>query len=205
MKTPQNRYLLTYLLHLITPPANASLLMPPTRCVAPLTRSDPVCLASRQAGIEGVPMSKTGTSMQVDRELTKRLVRSFAPPVALPEQLRNDLVSAYSARLYGAPGRVSLDTLRIIWPALLGSAARSALHGAVLCSIPVHSLLRNESSLLARTQRRFAHHTYPFLPMRNFFINTNAILVHQPARSEHQPDNAARAHDISSSCKATPI
>ena len=88
-------------------------------------------------------MSKTGTRMQVDRELTKRLMRSFAPPVALPEQLRNDLVSAYSARLYGAPGRVSLDTLRIIWPALLGSAARSALHGAVLCSIPVHSLLRN--------------------------------------------------------------
>ena len=133
--------------------------------------------------------------MQVDRELTKRLMRSFAPPVALPEQLRNDLVSAYSARLYGAPGRVSLDTLRIIWPALLGSAARSALHGAVLCSIPVHSLLRNESNLLARTQRRFAQHTYPFLPMRNFFINSNAILVHQPARPEHQPYNAARAHD----------
>ena len=142
--------------------------------------------------------------MQVDRELTKRLVRSFAPPVALPEQLRNDLVSAYSARLYGAPGRVSLDTLRIIWPALLGSAARSALHGAVLCSIPVHSLLRNESSLLARTQRRFAHHTYPFLPMRNFFINTNAILVHQPARAEHQPHTAGRAHD-SISCKAKSV
>ena len=150
-------------------------------------------------------MSKTGTRMQVDRELTKRLMRSFAPPVALPEQLRNDLVSAYSARLYGAPGRVSLDTLRIIWPALLGSAARSALHGAVLCSIPVHSLLRNESSLLARTQRRFAQHTYLFLPMRNFFINSNAILVHQPARPEHQPYNAARAHDISSPCKAMPI
>jgi hypothetical protein len=151
-----------------------------------------------------VPMSKTGTRMQVDRELTKRLMRSFAPRVALPEQLRNDLVSAYSARLYGAPGRVSLDTLRIIWPALLGSAARSALHGAVLCSIPVHSLLRNESSLLARTQRRFAQHTYPFLPMRNFFINSNAILVHQPARPEHQPYNAARAHDISIPCKAMP-
>ena len=150
-------------------------------------------------------MSKIGTRMQMDRELTKRLMRSFAPPVALPEQLRNDLVSSYSARLYGAPGRVSLDTLRIIWPALLGSAARSALHGAVLCSIPVHSLLRNESSLLARTQRRFAQHTYPFLPMRNFFINSNAILVHQPARPEHQPYNAARAHDISSPCKAMPI
>jgi hypothetical protein len=149
-------------------------------------------------------MTTTGTTMHVDRELTQRLMRSFAPPVALPEQLRNELVSTYSARLYGAPGRVSLDTLRIIWPALLGSAARAALRGTVLCSIPVHSLLRNESSLLARTQRRFAHHTYPFLPMRNFFINTNAILVHQPARAEHQPHTAGRAHD-SSSCKAKSV
>ena len=149
-------------------------------------------------------MIATGTTVHVDRELTQRLMRSFAPPVALPEQLRNELVSTYSARLYGAPGRVSLDTLRIIWPALLGSVARAALRGTVLCSIPVHSLLRNESSLLARTQRRFAHHTYPFLPMRNFFINTNAILVHQPARAEHQPHTAGRAHD-SISCKAKSV
>ena len=146
-------------------------------------------------------MTTTGTTMHVDRELTQRLMRSFAPPVALPEQLRNELVSTYSARLYGAPGRVSLDTLRIIWPALLDSAARAALRGNVLCSIPVHLLLRNESSLLARTQHRFSHHTYPFLPMRNFFINTNAILVHQPARAEHQHHTAGRAHD-SSSCQA---
>ena len=148
-----------------------------------------------------MPMTTTGTTVHVDRELTQRLMRSFAPPVALPEQLRNELVSTYSARLYGAPGRVSLDTLRIIWPALLDSAARAALRGNVLCSIPVHLLLRNESSLLARTQHRFSHHTYPFLPMRNFFINTNAILVHQPARAEHQHHTAGRAHD-SSSCEA---
>ena len=48
MKTPQNRYLLTYLLHLITPPANASLLMPPTRCVGAANALGPClpCLAS---------------------------------------------------------------------------------------------------------------------------------------------------------------
>ena len=77
-------------------------------------------------------MTTTGTTIHVDRELTQGLMRSFAPPVALPEQLRNELVSTYSARLYGAPGRVSLDTLRIIWPALLDSAARAALRGNVL-------------------------------------------------------------------------
>ena len=148
-----------------------------------------------------MPMTTTGSTIHVDRELTQRLVRSFAPSVTLAEELQNELVSTYSVRLYGAPGRVSLDTLRIIWPALLSSAARATLRGTVLCSIPFHSLLRNESSLLARTQRRFAHHTYPFLPMRNFFINTNAILVHQPARAEHQPHTAGRAHD-SSLCKA---
>ena len=82
-------------------------------------------------------MTTTGTTMHVDRELTQRLMRSFAPPVALPEQLRNELVSTYSARLYGAPGRVSLT--RSESSGLLSSVLPLVPLCAALCSAAFQS------------------------------------------------------------------
>ena len=113
----------------------------------------------------------------------RTMLRSLHARQVFPPDLRDELFGEYSMRLYGAPGRTSLSTLRVIWPALLGPAARAALNGTVLCSIPdlaAYPSWRDGTRLLLATQARLAHLAYPFLPMTNFFINTEAILVHQP-------------------------
>ena len=91
---------------------------------------------------------------------------SSASPL-LPAALLTDLVTSYSTALYGSPGRLHFPTLRVIWPSILGEAARASLAGAVQCSI--------------RAVPWLASQPYLFIDARtNNFLNMQAIWVHQP-------------------------
>ena len=120
-------------------------------------------------------------------ERLRALLPSLHERVGFSSLLRDELLGSYSQRVYGAAGRVNLSTLRVIWPALIGPVARATLNGSVLCNIPSDKAWRKEYWIWLRARTRLVHSVYPLVPQRNFFVNVEAILVHQPGTSAHEP------------------
>jgi len=89
--------------------------------------------------------------------------------VSLPTALRADLVSTYSAALYGAKERINLSTIRVMWPAALGTEARATLTShSTRCGLPDRELAASSAP-------------QPYLDVPNSFANANALWVQQPA------------------------
>lgn len=95
----------------------------------------------------------------------------------MPPPLLHDLQTSYSTALYGAPHRLNLSTVRVIWPAALGAAARESLTPNVTrCGLPSthwHGV-RREFGVGAVPPRRL------YVDTQNALLNANAMWVEQP-------------------------
>ena len=94
----------------------------------------------RAAGLSaGLPGSSRGLPDASRSSLgkspgSKRLVAGQQGSGGLPDALVTDLQRDYSRQLYGQPGRVQPNRLRIIWPSLLRPRVLRSL--ASDCAVP---------------------------------------------------------------------
>jgi hypothetical protein len=109
----------------------------------------------------------TSPKLSVESSTRPNRRRQRGREADLPDQLFDELATSYSVALYGAPGRVQIPTLRVVWPSILSAAASASLAGVVHCAIS--------------PDRWLSQRTYLFIDaMTNNFLNMQAVWVHQP-------------------------
>ena len=98
----------------------------------------------------------------------------------LPAGLASELSRSYSVALYGAPDRLNISTMRVLWPTGVSVSGRSHLRDAIHCGTPT----RRSALPRGGRPRLYVDNLYTFLNTLAIWVQQAPERVLEPARSQ---------------------